>query len=66
MLLLTNYALTTNEIVLECTPHPPLNGALLPWGEFYSGFVLRTTKEVEFLNKFEFIQKRFDFKEQFT
>ena len=26
------------EIVLECTPHPPLNGALLPWGEFYSGF----------------------------
>ena len=21
----------------ECTPQPPLNGALLPWGEFHSG-----------------------------
>ena len=21
----------------KCTPHPPLNGALLPWGEFHSG-----------------------------
>ena len=27
---------------VEFTPHPPLNGALLPWGEFHSGLLKRS------------------------